>query len=106
MANKTLVTLSIPNGGTDSPRLDLTNIRGMTIIAPAALTGTASVQAGTTQNSSAVFFTVQSPPGTDITLATSKATVLTRVPFPSMVIHSSSAEGAQRDFLVILEVGE
>lgn len=99
-----LGTISIPNGGTDSPVIDADlygPFESITIMAPATLTGTVTVQVGTTDAASgATFVTLQSPPGTDVAIAAGKAFSITPPNFPQFRMHSSGAEAAQRDFNV------
>lgn len=104
------ITLTIPSGGTDtSTRLDanaLRNARCISISAPGALTGTVTVYAAHEDSDSATFKAVQSPPGTDVTIAVDKVIVLTELPFLSLKLHSSGAEAADRSFTVVVDKGE
>jgi len=110
-------TLSIPNAGTksgsiqgfwDSPnagKVALDNAATITIKAPAALTGTVTVQVAMTLPSvDADFSNYQDTPGTDVTIGAGKTV---RVGLPGCTdlrLISGSAEAAQRDFIVdILE---
>lgn len=98
-----LGTISIPNAGTDSPVIDADafgKFEAITIMAPAALTGTVTVQVGTTDAAAPTFVTLQSPPGTDVAIAAAKAFTISPPCFPQFRMHSSGAEGAQRDFNV------
>lgn len=69
----------------------------MTIIAPAALTGTITVEVSTDNST---FGTLQSPPGTDINIAAGKSIVLDEVYVRYVRLKSSGAEGADRTFQV------
>lgn len=73
----------------------------------AALTGTNTLQSNEKEDGSGTWVTVQSPPGTDVTIAALKAVPLTGVPFMALRIHSSVAnEGGTKTFEVTGEVGE
>lgn len=97
-------TLSIPNAGTDSPELDLgasgsKRVITIAILAPAAVTGTITVLL--CDVSGGTFRTLQTG-GADITIAATKAVVITAIPATGVLkIHSSAAEAAQRDFRLI-----
>lgn len=98
-----LGTLSIPNGGTDSPVLDADvfgKFEAITVMAPATLTGTITVQVGVLDIVNPTFDTLQSPPGTDVAIAASKAFTISPPCFPQFRLHSSGAEAAQRDFQI------
>jgi hypothetical protein len=106
MASRQRVSLTIANGGTTSDELDLHGCRAFSIQAPATLTGTIVLQSSDSYDASGNFATVQSPPGTDITIAASKTTVVTAAPFNRVRLFSNAAEGAQRVFQLWLEMGE
>jgi hypothetical protein len=117
MASLQKASLTIAAAGQNSGELtddQLRNARSMTIIAPATLTGTVTVQCGDIKPGEVVagvpgtanFVDVQSPPGTDVIVTAGKATVLTVAPFPRLRLHSTLAEAAQRDFIVWFNVGE
>lgn len=73
----------------------------------AALTGTNTLQSNHKQDGTGTWVTVQSPPGTDVTLAALKGVVIQAMPFMALRIHSSVAnEGGTRVFVVTGEVGE
>ena len=78
--------------------------RGLLIVAPATLTGaiTLATLADPTldETADASWNTIQSPPGTDITVAAGKATVLTLAPFPAIRLESDGTEAADRQFKV------
>lgn len=109
MASLQKTTLTIPTAGTVSGELEssaLRNCRALSFQAPSALTGTVTVQAGDLDSAGGVFTAVQSPPGTDITLAASKTSVMLATPFPRLRLSSSVAEAADRVFVVWLQIGE
>lgn len=104
-------TLSIPNGGTDSPALStvvpsigvlqtiLQMVRSWAISAPAALTAAITVQVASTVGG--VDWVTLQYLGTDFGIAAGKQNILpSSGGFKDMRIHSAGAEGAQRDFLV------
>lgn len=108
------VTLSIANGQTDTPALSSLFSRGqlkallgslvqMVIQAPSALTGAVTIQVVGTEGSSS-WVTLQSPAGTDIPIAASKAVIVNAGAFRDLRLHSASAEGAQRDFVLTFQL--
>lgn len=108
------VTMSIANGQADSPALSTLKSAGVlktllgscvqfTVQTPAALTGTINVQIVNTEGASS-WVTLQSPAGTDITFPASKAVIVNAGAFRDMRIHSNSAEGAQRDFILTFQL--
>ena len=72
----------------------------------AALTNVVSLQAYPMDDTATTPRTVQSPPGTDITLAAAKAVVLTALPFARIRLQSAGNEGGTRTWDVWGEVGE
>lgn len=113
MAHPARFRLSIANGGTDSPALSaqiskgnarstLGNSQMMTVYVPAALTGVCTVQVDPKYGSGA-WKTLQEN-GTDITLAAGKAVDILGVACEDVRIHSAGAEGAQRDFDLVLQI--
>ena len=109
MASLQKVIFTIPAAGQDSNEIggdQLRNCRAMSVMAPATLTGTVTVESGDDDVSGANFATVQSPPGTDVTVAADKTTVFTVTPFPRFRLHSSIAEAADRTFIAWLSLGE
>lgn len=103
-------TLTIANGANASNWLtkqDFGRCRSLTIqCTAAALTGVVSVQTNTAEDQTGTTTTVQSPPGTDITIAALKCVPLTAMAFAALRVNSAAAEGAQRVFEVWGEVGE
>lgn len=115
MSHPARVTLSIPNGGTDTPALSsiwskgqvrstLGNASGITVHAPAAATAALSVQVSS-KYGSGVWRTLQAADETDVVIAAAKA-----VPLPLLLgiedirFHSAGAEGAQRDFDLVFKI--
>jgi hypothetical protein len=96
-------TLVVPNAGTDSNVLDTDSLGrcdSISIIcAEAALTGVCSVEIGYDKAGSG-FATLNSPPGTPTVIAADTAIILASAAFPSLRIHSASAEAAARTFYV------
>ena len=107
--------LTIPNAGTDSPALSTLlsagqlkvlfgSAIGLTITCvSAALTGTVSVQVVATEGGST--WTTLQQSGAPVTIG-----ALTTVPiftgaFRDLRIHSGSAEGANRDFDITVQIG-
>lgn len=108
------VTLTILSGATDSAALSTVLTNGATRVAlgsavglvfygPAALTGTATLQVVGTDGGTN-WLTLQNPPGTDVALAAAKATFVPCGGFCDLRIHSGSAEGADRAFLITFQV--
>lgn len=97
--------LTIPNAGTDSPPAADSRAVGqaasITIIAPPVLTGVCTLQVA---NGSGGYVTAQagSPPA-DIAFAAAKALVLPPIALQDFRIHSAAAEGAARDFVVLIQ---
>lgn len=69
-----------------------------------ALTGVVTVRAlydhRADETNAANYVTVQSPPGTDVAIAATKAIVLTEVPFPAFILVSTLAEADEVVFYV------
>lgn len=103
-------TLTITSGQQDSTVLsrdDFGKCRSIAFICQeAALTGTVTVEIGNAYPTPSNWATLQSPPGTDVTVAADKVVPITAVPFPALRLHSSVAEGGTRVFDVWGEVGE
>jgi hypothetical protein len=102
-------TMTIASGQQDSNRLNrdaINNMRNLSIIGPAALTGVTTLETGISDDDATSWRTVQSPPGTDVAIAALKAIPLTEIPFPTLRIHSTLAEAADRVFTVWGEVGQ
>lgn len=104
--NARVGTLTIASGQTDSAaitslgalgRVGLGNAAGISIHGPAALTGTVTVQVQPAGDST--WRTLQSG-GVDVTIAAGKTIVISPPAFADLRLHSGSAEGANRDFLI------
>jgi hypothetical protein len=114
MASLQKVTLTIAQAATVSDEIgwnQLRNCRAMSIVAPETLTGTitaetADVAPDEVTGGSPTWVTVQSPPGTDVTIEAGKATVLTVTPFPRFRLKSAIAEAGPRTFVLWLQIGE
>ena len=82
----------------------LERVQSLSIQAPAALSGTISLQSADEPDGSR-WTGVQSPPGTDITVPAGKSVVLTDAPFPRLRLATSVAsEAAERVFAVWMEL--
>lgn len=112
MSHNASVSLVIANGGTDSPALSVAWSKGMirstlgnaadvVINAPAALTGTCTLQVS--DRIGGTWVTVQQD-GTDVALHAGKATQITMAAYGDMRIHSDAAEGATRTFIVTIQI--
>lgn len=106
MASRQRVVLTIPNGAADTPELELRNCRSFSIQAPAVLTNAVVLQSSDSTDAAGTFATVQSPPGTDVSVAAAKTTVITAAPFNRIRMHAAGNEAAARDFVLWLEIGE
>lgn len=115
MSHTAQKTLSIANGGTDSPRLSdvwskgqvrstLGAMTNLTIMAPAALTGVITVQVAPKYADVAGNFRPLQEGGADITLVAGKVTNIKLAAFGDLRIHSAGAEGAQRDFDLVFQI--
>lgn|SRR6266853_2664540 len=105
------IDLTIANGGTDSNivvgtdgRVGFGSSHGITIWAPAALTGVITVLVSYLLTPTVEFDTLQLTPGTDVTIAAGKAVVIPHPGFYALRLHSASAEGAQRVFQLVSQV--
>lgn len=103
-------TLTIANAGTTSGSLStaagLTSLRhlmgaliGFTIFAPAALTGTVSVEVSYDGSN----WLALADSGTDVTVAANRATAVRAGGFRDIRLVSSGAEAAERSFTVLLQ---
>lgn len=105
--------LTIASGQTDSPafslllsagqmKLLLSHATKLGITTPASLTGTVTVEAvGADGGSTWTTFQIN---GTDVTLAADKTDLFPMGGIRDIRLHSSSAEGADRDFLMTFQV--
>lgn len=99
-------TLTIPNGTAVSNAIDAYAYNGalaIAILAPATLTNTVSVEAADS-DTAPNYRTVQSPPGTDLTVPAGKCIVVTAFPWPGFRLKSAANEGAARDFIVYAQM--
>ena len=80
----------------------LRTVGSVEIHAPAALTGTITVQSANDLDDT-TFNNIQSPPGTDVVITAGDTTTLTRVPAHGIRVNSGSDEGAERTFPVFGE---
>ena len=100
-------TFTIANGTADSNVLnrdDFGRCESFVLISQdAALTNVCTLECGNAV-SATNWATVQSPPGTDVTLAADKAVPVTAAPFPSLRIHSAGNEGGARTWEVWGEI--
>lgn len=113
MSHTTRVTLSIPNGGTDTPALSSIWSKGMVrstfgndadliVYAPAALTGAVTVQISS-KYGSGVWKTLNDGVA-DIAIAAGKAVQIPLGAAEDIRLHSAGAEGAQRDFDLVFQI--
>lgn len=113
MSHQAPFTLSIPNGGTDTPALSsllskgnlrstLGNTSMLTVFAPAALTAACTVQVRS-QYGTGAWLTLQEN-GADVAVAAGKAVDVFGVAAEDLRVHSAGAEGAQRDFVVSFKI--
>ena len=106
IANGQTKSTTIQNywGSTNAGKVALDHAASISIRAPAALTGVATIQVAMTEPSVDGDFTaLQSPPGTDLVIAAGKTISLPAVAVKDIRISSSLAEGAQRDFIVTIQ---
>lgn len=98
-------TLTIANGGTDTPgittlqygRAGLGQAKTLTIYAPAALTAAVTVQV--LPRGDSTWRTLQQN-GADVAVAVGKAVQINSGGWDDLRLHSAGAEGAARDFLI------
>lgn len=98
-----LGTSVIASAGTEGTAIEFKRkpVRGIVIYAPAALTGTVTVQVATgATEAAAVWVTLQSA-GSDITVAAAKAVTIDAVAWDWMRMLSDGAEAATRTFTVM-----
>lgn len=97
-----LGTFTIANGAAASNVISAdvyTGFSALMIFAPATLTNTIVIQTGNAPfDAGPTFETVQSPPGTDVTIPQGKAVVITAFPFPCIrVATQAGANEGQQD---------
>lgn len=96
-------TLTILNTATASNELTLDQLRplkSISIKAPATLPDTVTVRSAADDVAGSSFGIVQSPPGTDVTVAAGKVIVLTELPFPRIRLEAAAGVAADRVFEV------
>ena len=98
-----LTALVIANSGTTSGTIKADEFErqgciGINIQAPAALTGTLTVEISLDDGST--FAAWQSPPGTDITVAQAKAITVAFSGWDELRVKSDASEGAERTILI------
>jgi hypothetical protein len=83
---------------------EFAGLRAIMIVAPAALTGTITLATlddpDSDETLDASWKTIQSPPGTDVSVAAGKSTVVIIAPFPAIRLQSDGTEAADRQFKV------
>lgn len=104
-----LTSLTIASGQTVGAAIGgMDDAEALVIYAPAALTGTITLQISPTREASegggtATWATLQSG-GADITLGAGKALTITDIGFRQLRMVSDAAEGATRTFLITKQV--
>ena len=91
--------LTIANGETDSDQYDesqLTGVRAIALQAPGTLPETITVQVSLDGGTN--FAALQSPPGTDVTIAAGKAIVIDVGGFDAFRLQAGASVGADRVF--------
>jgi hypothetical protein len=113
MSHPARFRLTIPAAGTDTPALSsllskgnlrstLGNTSDLIIYAPAALTGTITIQIAP-RYGAGEWKTFQDA-GADVNIAAGKAISIPVGAIEDLRIHSSGAEGAARDFDVVVQI--
>lgn len=107
-------TLTIANAGTKSTqlvanreaKLGLQQAASITIFAPAALTGTATVEVAPLPGAvDGSFRVLVLPGGSDFTIAAGDAVTILHPSFGDLRIVSDNSEAAERQFLVTAQMG-
>lgn len=83
---------TIPLNGTDSNILsknDFGRCLNLNIASNSAVPGTITVMVNPKEDGSGVWTTLQSPPGTDVTIATLKSVSFNSVPYMALRLHTS-----------------
>ena len=88
----------IPSAGTDSPGVDVAYADSFTIYAPAALTGTISIQVSPNNED---WFNLQDA-GVDINIGVNEAITVTVSSVLFVRLHSSMTEAADRSFEITI----
>lgn len=93
-----LPNLTIPNAASTSNVIPITDdIYALSLMGPAALTGTVTVQVE--MSSSGTNFNNLVSAGSNVTIGAAQAIVISPFPFKQFRLTSGSAEGAARTFL-------
>lgn len=100
-----LATLTIANGAQVSSEYNsiagLGSLVSVAVYAPAALTGAVTLQVSWLESPSASDWRNATYVTTAITVAAGAAVIVPAVGFRSIRLSSGSAEGAQRDFVIV-----
>lgn len=96
------IALNGSNSNVISGRV-LRTVKSVSITAPAALDGTVTIQTPDGIGSSPTYTALQSPPGTDITIASSKTIVITSLPMHGIRVSSGASEDPAKVFPVFGE---
>lgn len=101
--------LKIASAATESEVLDsevFATVRALTFHAPAAWDGATPPKLQAQRRSDGAWVDVQSPPGTDITLAAGKAVTITSVAFAALRLLAAAAQTVERTIDVELHESE
>ncbi len=97
--------LTIANAGTTSEEFSdargLGSMAALTIMGPAALTGTVKLEVSDVVGGT--FRTLQSPAGTDVSIAAAKAVTIPAFSCATLRLKSSGAEAADRVFPIFIQ---
>ena len=96
------IALNESNSDSISGRI-LRTVSSISITAPAALDGTVTIQTPDGIGTSPTWTALQSPSGTDITIASSKTIVLTAIPMHGIRVSSGASEDPAKVFQVFGE---
>ena len=99
--------LTIAAGASASDEIEMTSLgqcNSLSIQAPATLTNAVTLQSADAEDGTN-WTAVQSPPGTDITIAAAKTTPITELPFPRLRLNAAGVEVAERQFIVWMRIG-
>lgn len=104
MSKAQLPALVISTGQTISNALGINHLRwlsSLTILPPAALTGTITIEVTNKRNPESTDWVTLQSAGSDINPAAGKAVTLTDVPFIGLRLKSNAAEVASREFRLV-----
>jgi hypothetical protein len=98
-----LGTLVIANAGSNSTALEFKRkpVRGIVIYAPAALTGTVTVQVAIGATEAAATWVDLQSAGSDVEVAAGKAVTIDAIAWDWLRVQSDGAEGSERTFTVM-----